>query len=99
MEGEVMVCDKVPREKKLQAVLLAASQPQLTDDEVAKVIGINKRTFQRAKKNFKEHASVEAVPKKRGPKEQLHINMKLVNLSSFFVNIFVVAYQDGPRST
>jgi hypothetical protein len=32
MEGEVMVCDKVPREKKLQTVLLAASLPQLTDE-------------------------------------------------------------------
>jgi Homeodomain-like domain len=81
-----MTRNKVSREEKLEAVLLEASQPQLTQDEVAKVMRMNKRTFQRAKKNFQEHGSVEAVPKKRGPKGQLHGNMKLVHLFSFFFN-------------
>jgi transposase len=94
-----MGCTKVSREAKLEAVVLAASQPQLTQNEVAKVMGMNKRTFQRAKKNFKEHGSVVAAPKKRGPKGKLHGNMKLVHLSSFFVNTLTVPYQDGSRST
>ena len=81
-----MARNKVSREAKLEAIVLDASQPQLTQTTVAKVMHINKRTLQRAKKNFKEHGSVEAPPEKRGPKGKLHRNMKLVYLSSIFVN-------------
>ena len=87
MDPFVMGPNKVSREAKLEAVVLSASQSQLTQNEVAKVMGMNKRTFQRAKKNFKEHGSVEVVPKKRGPKGKLHPNMKLVHpFNSFSVN-------------
>jgi predicted transcriptional regulator len=80
-----MAAKKVSRETKLEAIALDATG-KVTQDELATVLHINKRTFQRAKKNFREHGNVEGRPKKRGPKGKLHYDMKIVHLSQFFAN-------------
>ena len=80
-----MKSEKVPRTKKLTAVVLDAIG-ELNQSDIAKLVGINKKTLQRAKKKYKEHGDVEGGAKKRGVKPTLHYNMKNVCLSAYFAN-------------
>jgi len=80
-----MKTEKVPRTKKLTAIVLDA-MGELKQDEIVKLVGINKKTFQRAKKKYEEHGDVEGGVKKRGAKGKLHYNMKNVCLSTRSAN-------------
>ena len=74
-----MKTQKVPRSVKIDTVLLDAKGNN-TQNEIANVMRIGKRTLQRAKQRIKQHGDVEGLAKQRGPKVKLHYNVKNVSI-------------------
>jgi transposase len=72
-----MKTEKIDRKAKIHAVILDA-QGQATQDEVATIMKMGKRTLQRAKQKFKTHGDVEGGTKKRGRPPTIHHSVRTV---------------------
>jgi hypothetical protein len=72
-----MKTKKIDRTVKMQAVILDA-KGQTTQDEVATIMKMGKRTLQRAKQKFKEHGDVEGGTKQRGRPPTIHHSVRRV---------------------
>jgi transposase len=83
-----MPFQKIDRKVKMEAVILD-SKGLATQDEVATIMKMGKRTLQRAKQKFKEHGDVEGGAKKRGRPPTIHhsVRMVCILLSSLHQNV------------
>jgi len=66
---------KVDRAIKQDALLLEVEAPSLTQDDVARTMGISKSLLTKVKRKNKIHGDVEGIPQKRGPKSRLDESM------------------------